>query len=70
VKEVSPAGDAGLIEGDIVTQVNGQKIGSLNQFRDMVEKAKSGSYLRFYVTRVARGGGGRDASFFVFVQVP
>jgi len=69
VKEVSPAGDAGLTEGDVVTQANGQRVTGLEQFRSLVDNLHSGQYLRLYITRSARGAG-RPASFFAYVQVP
>ncbi|HTY42557.1 MAG TPA: Do family serine endopeptidase [Thermoanaerobaculia bacterium] len=49
VKEVSPAADAGIQEGDIITQVNGQKVGSTEDFGKIVGKAKKGDYLKLYV---------------------
>ena len=49
VKEVSPAADAGIQEGDIITQVNGQKVGSTDDFGKVVGKAKKGDYLKLYV---------------------
>jgi serine protease Do len=49
VKEVSPAADAGIQEGDIITQVNGQKVGSTEDFGKVVGKAKKGDYLKLYV---------------------
>jgi periplasmic serine protease, Do/DeqQ family len=68
VKEVSPAGDAGLAQGDIVTEVNGARITSVDQFRTIVDKAKNGQYLRLYVTRFAHGG--QSQSFFALIKVP
>ena len=49
VKEVSPAADAGIQEGDIITQVNGQKVGSTEDFGKVVSKAKKGDYLKLYL---------------------
>ena len=49
VKEVSPAADANIQEGDIITQVNGQKIVSTDEFAKLVAKAKKGDYLKLYV---------------------
>lgn len=68
VKGVSPAGDAGLAEGDVVTEINGQRVTETRQFRDAVQKARSGEYLRMYVTRYGRGS--RSQSFFAIVKVP
>jgi serine protease Do len=69
VKEVSPAGDSGLAEGDVVTEINGQKVTSAAQFRTVVDAARSGQYLRMYATRNFRGRG-RPQSFFAIVRVP
>ncbi len=49
VKEVSAAADAGIQEGDIITQVNGQKVGSTEDFAKLVGKAKKGDYLKLYI---------------------
>jgi serine protease Do len=49
VKEVSAAADAGIQEGDIITQVNGQKIGTTEEFGKVVSRAKKGDYLKLYV---------------------
>ncbi len=49
VKEVSAAADAGIQEGDIITQVNGQKVGSTEEFGKVVSRAKKGDYLKLYV---------------------
>ena len=50
VKEVSAAADAGLRDGDIITQVNGRTVTSTDEFGRLVEAAK-GDYLRLYVFR-------------------
>ncbi len=68
VKPLSPASDAGLSEGDVVTEVNGKAIANVNDFRQVVERANGGEYLRLYVTRFGRGG--QSSSFFVVVKVP
>ncbi|HVT43146.1 MAG TPA: Do family serine endopeptidase [Thermoanaerobaculia bacterium] len=68
VREVSPAGEAGLQPGDVITQVNGQPLTSTEQFRRSVEQARSGQYLRLYVTRYTRGG--RSQSFFATPKIP
>ena len=49
VKEVSAAADAGIQEGDIITQVNGQKVGTTEEFGKAIAKAKKGDYLKLYV---------------------
>ena len=69
VKEVSPAGDAGLAAGDVISEVNGQRISTVEDFRKIVDAAKSGQYLRLYVTRAARARA-RTNSFFAIIQIP
>jgi serine protease Do len=49
VKEVSPAADAAIQEGDVITAVNGQKVSTADEFGKLVAKAKKGEYLRLYV---------------------
>jgi serine protease Do len=49
VKEVSPAADAQIQEGDVITQVNGEKVTSTEQFGKLVARAKKGEYLKLYV---------------------
>jgi serine protease Do len=70
VKEVSSAGDAGLQEGDVISSVNGVKVTTAEEFHRVVNGAKSGSYLRIYVTSTPQRGGGRPVSRFAIVQVP
>ncbi|MFL6247538.1 MAG: Do family serine endopeptidase [Thermoanaerobaculia bacterium] len=56
VKNVSPAGEANLSEGDVISEVQGQPINSVADFRKAVENIKPGQRVRFYVTTSARGG--------------
>jgi serine protease Do len=49
VKEVSPAADAQISEGDVITQVNGEKVSTAEEFGRIVSKAKKGDYLKLYV---------------------
>ena len=65
VKEVSPANDAGLVAGDVITEVNGRSVSSAEELSRIVRDAKNGSYLRFYVRRFGR----RPLSFFAIVKV-
>ncbi len=64
VKEVSPAADAGLSDGDIITQVNGQTVTEMEEFSRIVKAAKPGDYLRLYVFR-PQG----KVSFFALVKI-
>jgi len=49
VKEVSAAADAGIQEGDIITQVNGQRVSGADEFGKLVARARKGEYLKLYV---------------------
>jgi len=64
VKDVSPAADAGLTDGDIITQVNGRPISSTEEFGRLVRAAKKGDYVRLYVYR-PQG----KVSFFALVKI-
>jgi serine protease Do len=56
VKNVSPAGEANLNEGDVISEVQGRKINSIADFRAAVGDLRSGQRVRFYVTTPTRGG--------------
>ena len=66
----SPLVDEGMAPGDIITEVNGVKVKSGTDFEKEVKAAKSGSYLRFYVTRYAQQGQSQAVSYFAIVHVP
>jgi serine protease Do len=51
VKEVSPAADQGLTQGDVITEINGAKVTSVDQFKAELDKVKKGDYIRLYVRR-------------------
>jgi len=65
VKNVSAAADAGLREGDVVQEVNGRAVATVEQFRAELKKAGDARYVRFYVYR----GGPRPANFVVAVRM-
>lgn len=65
VQEVSAANDAGLLEGDVITEVNGRKVATAEDLSRIVKDAHKGDYLRFYVRRF----GARPFSFFAIVKV-
>jgi serine protease Do len=67
VKEVSPAGDA-LNEGDVITEAQGQKVTSVEQFRSIIESVPRGKTIRLYV--VTPGRGGQSTSGYRFIKVP
>jgi serine protease Do len=64
VKEVSPAADAQLREGDVITQVNGKAIRSPEEFGRVVQGTRKGEYLRLYVYRPQA-----KVSFFALVKI-
>jgi serine protease Do len=69
VKEVSPAGEA-LTEGDVITEVQGEKINSVNDFRAAIDRLHSGETIRIYVVSTARGNSSSPIQGFRFIKVP
>jgi serine protease Do len=67
VKEVSPAADAGIRQGDVITEVNGRPITSTDEFGKLVAGASKGDYLRLYIVRPARTGA--LVQFFALVKI-
>ncbi|MFZ2490280.1 MAG: trypsin-like peptidase domain-containing protein [Thermoanaerobaculia bacterium] len=67
VKNVSAAADALLREGDVIQEVQGQKVENLEQFRAAVDRLKSGQRVRMYVTTATRQG---NVSRYTFLLVP
>ncbi|HXH42016.1 MAG TPA: Do family serine endopeptidase [Thermoanaerobaculia bacterium] len=67
VKEVSPAGDV-LTEGDVISEVQGQKVTNLAQFRAAIDRLKDGQTARIYVTSAGRGG--PAIAGYRFIHVP
>ena len=65
VKEVSPAGET-LTEGDVISEVQGAKISSVDDFRAAIDKTKSGQTIRLYVTSPGRN----TISGYRFIKVP
>jgi serine protease Do len=68
VKEVSPAGDI-LSEGDVISEVAGEKVTNLAQFRDAIDHLRPGQTARIYVTSASRGGNSA-LSGYRFIHVP
>ena len=68
VKEVSAAGDANINEGDVISEVQGEKVTTVAQFRAAVDRLHSGQYVRMYVTTSGRGG--NSISGYRVVQIP
>lgn len=66
VKQVSPAGEA-LSEGDVISEVQGQKINTVDDFRAAIDRTRSGQTIRMYVTSSGRAG---VISGYRFIKVP
>ncbi len=56
VKNVSAAGDANLNEGDVISEVQGQRVTNVDEFRAIIDKVRSGQRVRVYVSTPTRGG--------------
>ena len=69
VKVSSAAGDANITEGDVISEVQGQKVENVEQFRAAIDRLKSGQRIRLYVTSGGRGTG-RVFSSYRLLQVP
>ena len=67
VKNVSPPGEANINEGDVITEVQGQRVNNLSDFRNIIDRARTGQKMRMYVTTP-----GRDQAFsrYTIVTVP
>jgi serine protease Do len=65
VAEDSPAEDAGLQEGDIITEVSGHKVDSTAAFRTALDAARPNSRVPLYVYRPQS-----QRSMFVIVHMP
>ncbi len=68
VKRVSPAAEAGLATGDVISEVQGQRIETADNLRAFLERAKSGQRIRVYVTTSAHGG--NSVSGYRVIQIP
>ncbi|MEO8380036.1 MAG: Do family serine endopeptidase [Acidobacteriota bacterium] len=68
VKNVSPANDAGISDGDVISEVQGQRVSSIEEFRTALERIKSGQRIRIYVSTPTRSG--QMVSTYRVLQVP
>ncbi|MEM8964696.1 MAG: Do family serine endopeptidase, partial [Acidobacteriota bacterium] len=65
----SPLYEEGVIPNDVITEINGQSIGSVADFEQAIKGVESGKVARLYVLRFdPRAPDGQ--SFFAFVRVP
>jgi len=70
VAAASPLVDKLVRPGDVITEVNGQAIKSVDQFEKAVGAVKSGSFLRLYLRRFDPRDPRATTSFFAIVRVP
>ena len=56
VKNVSAAGDANISEGDVISEVQGQRVTNVEEFRTIIDRLRSGQRVRMYVTTPTRSG--------------
>jgi serine protease Do len=68
VKDVSAAGEVGISEGDVISEVQGTKITSAAQFRNVIDALKPGEWIRVYVSTPT--GKGRPVAGYRTMQVP
>ena len=68
VKDVSPAGEVGISEGDVISEVRGTKITNATEFRRVIDGLKPGEWIRVYVSTPTRGG--KPVSGYRTMQVP
>ena len=69
VDNTSDLFEEGVRRGMIISEVNGRATPDVDTFEEVVESARSGAYLRFYVLAFGSDGE-RAASFFAVVRVP
>jgi serine protease Do len=65
VKRVSKAADAGIREGDVLLEANGEELTKPSKLDSIVGGLKKGGYLRLYVLRP----GARGASFYALIPM-
>jgi serine protease Do len=56
VKSVSPAGDANISEGDVISEVQGQRVTNTEEFRAAIDRVRSGQRMRMYVSTPTHTG--------------
>ncbi len=65
VRVVSPAGEEGLREGDVIVEANGREVSTPDELNGVIDSVEDGGYLRLYVYR----GGRVDRSFFAILKL-
>jgi serine protease Do len=51
VEDLSVADEAGIMPGDVILEVNGQAVDSVDEFNQKLEKLRSGQAVRLYLYR-------------------
>ncbi len=64
VRPLSPAGEEGLAEGDVITEANGQQVAAPEDLLRAIERVRDGGYLKLYVYRPRA-----DRSFFAILKL-
>jgi serine protease Do len=64
----SPMVDEGVEPGDVIAEVNGSPVRSVEEFEEALAEVPSGQFVRLYVRRVS--GGEAAQGFFAVVRVP
>ena len=64
MRRVSPAGDEGLREGDVITEANGVSVSTPEELVQAIARVEEGGYLRLYIHRPRF-----DQSFFAILQL-
>ena len=68
VKSVSPAGDANIRPGEVISEVQGQRVTNTDEFRAVIDKVRSGQRIRMYVTTPTPDG--ESISTYRLLQAP
>ncbi len=64
VDPMSPAGESGLMRGDVITEANGKPVASVEALMTQVKDVRKDGYLRLYVNRPRA-----ERSFFVILKL-
>ncbi|HEY6148575.1 MAG TPA: Do family serine endopeptidase, partial [Thermoanaerobaculia bacterium] len=64
VRDGSPAGDQGMAPGDVITEANGAKVSSIEDFRSAMARVGKADYVRLYVRRFSP----QEVSRFVIIK--
>jgi serine protease Do len=67
VKNVSAAGEANISRGDVISEVQGQRVDNVSEFRAAVDRLRSGQRVRLYVSSYQQG---RALSTYRILRVP